>query len=258
MIRVLFTLVLSVWHMNAFAASSNTHVQLGVYSSNITYTEPSVMEEKGTLTGVTAQIVSNKTGLIRAVDLLFATGDMDYEGSGTINDIPNELFEIRGIVGRELQLNSEWQIMPYIGLGYRSLNDDSSGMVSSTSAHGYERDQVYYYSPIGIRVTEEASANEWTLHGNIEFDYLILGINNSYLSSVNGHEDLSFEQYNGYGSRVSVGISKSIGNRASFTLDLFYKYWNIEESTIDYDYGTAMIEPDNHSKEMGIVLSLGI
>lgn len=258
MIKVLLTLVLSVWHMNAFTASSNTHIELGVYSSNITYTEPSVMEEKGSLTGVTAQIVSNKAGLIRAVDLLFATGEMDYEGSGTIKDIPNELFEIRGIAGREFLLDSGWQIMPYIGIGYRSLNDDSSGMVSSTSANGYERDQVYYYSPIGIRVTEEASSNEWTLHGNIEFDYLILGKNNSYLSSVQGHEDLSFDQYNGYGSRVSVGVSKSVGKRVSIKLDLFYKYWNIEESSIDYDYGTAMIEPDNHSKEMGIVLSLGI
>lgn len=258
MIRLFYTLILSVWHLAAFAAPTTTSVELGVYASNITYTEPAVMEEKGSLSGVVAHISSNKAGAIRALEALFSKGKMDYEGSGTIDNIPNELFEIRGIAGREYQLNSGWQIMPYIGIGYRRLNDDSSGMISSTSAHGYERDQVYYYSPIGINFNGKQFFNEWALHGNIEFDYLLLGRNNSYLSTVPGHEDLSFNQYDGYGSRFSLGISKSLDGRLSVKLDMFYKYWEIEQSTIDYNNGRAMIEPDNHSKEIGIILSFGI
>lgn len=258
MIKLLFTLVLSSWSLGLYAAASTSNVELGFYTSNITYTEPSVMEEKGSLSGVVAQIMSNKAGGISALDVLYSTGEMDYQGSGTIDDIPNELFEIRGILGREYMHDSGWKIIPYIGLGYRHLNDDSSGMVSSTSAHGYERDQVYYYSPVGIHFIGEQFTSEWTFHGNIEFDYLILGRNNSYLSSVQGHEDLSFTQHDGYGSRFSLGLSKSVGKRVSLKLDLFYKYWDIEDSTIDYDYGTAMIEPENHSKEMGVILSLRI
>ncbi|AEF53959.1 hypothetical protein Mar181_0909 [Marinomonas posidonica IVIA-Po-181] len=259
MIRFLHMLIFSIWSVGVFAASSSASVELGVYASSITYTEPSVMEENGSLSGLNGRIIFQQANDFKALEITIASGKMDYEGSGTIQGIPDELFEIRGLRGSQWKVSSAWQVTPYIGLGYRYLNDDSSGMISSTSAYGYEREQVYYYSPIGIRFEHDKFLNDWNLYGSFEFDYFLLGKNTSYTGRLRGHNDLSFEQHEGFGNRIHLGLSKPLYKGLTFKVEAFYKYWSIEDSTLDYDAdGTAMIEPKNHSKEMGISVMLAI
>jgi len=243
--------------LSLFAASSERNIQIGIYTSNITYKEPSVMKENGSLFGFTGRIVVRKTSSFLALEGAYSSGDMDYDGSGAIKGIPDEMLEIRGVVGRDLRLNSEYKITPYIGLGYRNLNDDSSGMRSSTNASGYEREQVYLYSPIGVEFQRNKMLGGWILRGRVEYDYFIQGKNHSYTGALNGYDDVSFDQHDGYGWRLSVGLTRMLTAGRSITIEPFYKYWNISESDVTYDSdGDGWIEPDNNSKELGISLSL--
>lgn len=244
---------------NSFAGLADKTMQLGIYTSNITYTEPSVMQEKGSLFGFIGRFISHENNAFRALEINYSSGYMDYEGSGTIEDIPDEILEIRGLVGSGLTLRSGSKISSYVGLGYRNLNDDSSGMLSSTSASGYEREQIYIYFPIGIEFSRKRLINGWALGGRIEFDYLIKGKNNSYTGSVRGYDDVSFDQYEGYGNRMSMSFSKEFDTGKSMTIEPFYRHWNISESNVTYDSsGRGWIEPYNYSREFGVSLLLTI
>ncbi|WP_233402751.1 autotransporter domain-containing protein [Marinomonas transparens] len=245
---------------SVFAATPENNVQLGIYTSIITYTEPSVMEEEGSLFGFIGRFSSHKNGDFLSLEASYASGYMDYEGSGTIEDIPDEMLEIRGLIGRDLKISSNYRMTPYIGLGYRNLNDDSSGMVSSTLRYGYEREQIYLYVPFGLEFKRASLAGGgWTLSGRIEFDYLLEGKNKSY-TSVGGsdHNDLSFTQSEGYGNRISIGFTRTFGTGRAIIIEPFYKHWDIARSTVDYDGDTPMVEPYNYSREMGIALLLTI
>ena len=55
------------------------------------------------------------------------------------------LFEIRGVIGRDYYLDGT-RVLPYVGVGYRYLDDDSAGKFSSVGAMGYDRQANYYFS----------------------------------------------------------------------------------------------------------------
>jgi hypothetical protein len=249
----LFSLFSLLGSFHVSAATEST-IQLGVYQSEITYTEPSVMEEDGSLKGIFGRYSYHEDEVFRALEIYYSNGDMNYDGSGTIDGIPDEMLEIRALVGKDFKLNSEYQISPYIGFGYRNLNDDSSGMVSSTSAYGYEREQIYLYIPIGIEFKKRSTVFGLMISGRVEYDYLIDGENHTYLREL-GYEDVTLNQNDGYGYRVSIGLTREFSARYSVTLEPFYRYWNISDSEITYDnMRNGWIEPENYSKELGVSL----
>ena len=191
---------------------------------------------------------------------LLSYGYVDYEGSGSIIDVPNLLTEVRGLVGYNINLAKNSVITPYIGLGYRHLNNDSSEMLSSTGAIGYERASNYYYSPIGFIFTTKLK-NKWSVSFQSEYDYFIKGLQKSNLYDINPkYSNLKNNQNKGYGIRGFLNFQKrfdSIGVK----MGPFIKYWNIKKSdkqiimqennTITYG-----IEPKNDSIEAGIKIEL--
>ncbi|TEW52784.1 autotransporter domain-containing protein [Psychromonas algicola] len=243
---------------SSFPAVAKTDITLGIYASDITYTEPNVMQEKGTLKGVIGSVRFNRGGAFQSFEASYARGEMDYVGSGTINDIPDEVFEIKGLFGRDFNLNRDLSLSPYLGLGYRYLNDDSSGLVSSTGASGYEREQVYFYMPIGFELKKNRKVLGFKLSSRIEYDYFISGENNSYLGEISSsYDNITLNQDDGYGYRFSLAFTKAFNNGSSLTIEPFYRYWHIDDSEITYDsINRGWIEPDNNSKEMGISLLL--
>lgn len=242
---------------SSFSVLAENDIELGLYTSAITYTEPSVMEEKGSLFGFTGRFLSHENGVFLALEGAYSSGEMDYEGSGTIKGIPNEMLEIRGLIGKDF--NFRYRVTPYIGLGYRNLNDDSSYMLSSTLASGYEREQIYYYLPIGLEFQESNLGHGWSLRGRLEYDFLIEGINHTYTSTVRGYDDLSFTQHEGYGNRISLGFTRIFGLGRSLTIEPFYKHWNISRSNVSYDSKRrSWVEPYNYSREFGVSLILTI
>lgn len=232
-------------------------LNLGPYISNIQYEEPSVMKEKGSLSGLAGSMaLYDSLGMIR-VEMSFADGDMDYNGSGTIKGIPNTFLETRGLLGRSLSLSNSRLLTLYIGLGYRSLTDDSSGLVSSTGKSGYERKQIYYYSPIGIEIKERLHESAWTVNGRAEYDNFFYGRNTSYLGTIPGYSDVRLEQADGHGYRFSLEFEKPLSAQGgAIIVNPFYRHWNIDKSQITYNSRGGWYEPANTSDEYGVAVFL--
>ena len=255
--KYLFTFLL-LSSVVSLSTVAETEIKLGVYISDIVYTEPDVMKEEGSLKGLVGSLTFHQGGTFQSVELYYSHGEVDYVGSGTIYSIPDEVLEIRSLFGRYFKFKKGFTLSPYLGLGYRYLNDDASGLISSTGAFGYEREQVYLYMPIGMEINTNRDVLGFKLSSRIEYDYFISGENNSYLGEVSSsYDNITLNQYNGYGYRLSVAFIKEFKNGNSLIIEPFYRYWHIEDSEVTYDSNNnGWIEPDNYSEEVGISLSL--
>jgi len=258
--KILFlaTCVIFIFAGEGFPEEFKEHT-LGVSTdiSYIVYDEPNVMEEKGVMYGAGVSYTYRKDIMLRA-EGRFSYGQVDYENSGTINNIDDYMLEFRGLVGYDFSKYRGYGITPYIGFGYRYLNDDTSGMISSTGARGYEREANYFYSPIGIEIITPLD-NGWSVGATFEYDYFWKGIQKSHLSgAVASFNDLENDQNEGYGLRASLKIQKK-GVESDFMIEPFVRYWDIEKSeTANITYNGVLWgygwEPENNSTEIGIRL----
>ncbi len=223
------------------------------------YDEPDVMQESGMMYGLVGSYTYHNK-LMFKLEGRGSWGQMYYSNSGNIKGINDYLLEARALAGYDFLILEVHSITPYLGFGYRYLNDDSSGRISTTDARGYERESNYFYSPIGI----EAIANlgkTLSLREVIEFDYFWMGIQKSHLSdAVIGLNDIKNQQNKGYGLRGSITLHIT-GKKIDFEIGPFIRYWSIEKSeteTITY-FGTPYAfgyEPTNYSVEAGIMGSI--
>jgi hypothetical protein len=136
----------------------------------------------------------------------------------------------------------------YLGLGYRWLYDDGGGKRTTTGAYGYDRQNQLLYVPVGyvLKNTDGSSAK-------FQFNYLIEGQQDSYLSDVAGYADIRNKQKDGYGLDLSYMPAGS-------KWEIFAKYWNIDTSTTNSSRGSNNItlagtEPKNKTIEIGFKLA---
>jgi hypothetical protein len=234
--------------------------EIGPEISFIEYKEPDVMKEKGTMVGIGAAYTYHNDVMLR-IEGRFSYGKVDYQNSGTLNDIGDSMFEIRGLAGYDFRALDTVTITPFIGLGYRYLKDDMAGRITSTGAKGYLRESNYYYSPIGIEAVN-VFGNGWSAGVILEYDYFWKGVQKSYLSNATaGYNDIENNQNSGYGWRGSI-IIKGQSARAFYVIEPFIRYWNIDKSEIQNwtYYGTVIgtaWEPKNESTEIGVKFMIG-
>lgn len=247
-----------------FAGQLQRHSwEVGAILSKFTYEEPGLMKDEGFFYGIEgAYTFRNQKNLMIKVESRYSYGKVDYEsaGSGTMDNINDYIFEIRGLAGHDFPISKISTITPYIGLSYRYLNDDSSGRLSSTGASGYERESNYYYMPIGMETVTELKSG-LILGMIIEFDYFWKGKQITHLSDVDpGYNNMKNNQNNGYGFRGSLKfLWKDEHNE--YIVEPFIIYWNINDSewdliTLDglfYGYG---LEPANETTEMGLNITI--
>ncbi len=141
-------------------------------------------------------------------------------------------------------------LIPYIGLGYRSLLDDSGFKRSSTNHLGYDRLSRYYYLPIGAI---------WYISENIslksQYNYLLEGKQISYLNAILPNEYSNNPENT---QRVGYGIDLTLRSKlnSKWSTYGFFRYWNIEDS--DVVSCSALIycyEPKNQTHEIGAGIS---
>jgi hypothetical protein len=263
------------WNSSAVAKEVNNFIKhkvhefdMGTEISHITYKEPSAtVREKGGMYGVYGvytyrpgkdDIFDNSLVTMYRIDAKLSFGQMDYSSdpSGTLNGIPDYLFELRTVAGYDWYTTPDWLLTPYAGLGYRRLSDDSGGMMSSTGASGYGRIANYFYFPLGMDISHQLTP-DWRVGGNGEFDVLFWGHQESHLSDVSVAEpDLNNKQQRGYGLRGSLKVQK-IGEKYNFSLEPFVRYWHIAQSDVNIAVGPGGVieagyEPDNNSTEVGV------
>jgi len=217
------------------------------------YKEPDVMNEKGMMYGVGLAYTYHDKVMFKA-SLLVAYGEVDYENSGKLDGIPNQHWELRGLLGYDFVIDPTCYITPYFGLGYRALRDDSSGMITTTGARGYNRESNYWYSPVGVSIIKVLPEG-WTFAAEAEFDYLWYGKQYSDLSDANPlYPDVDNQQDQGYGIRGAIRIEKKF-TYTSILFEPFIRYWHISQSddTIFSAGGTIYrgYEPKNNTTEIG-------
>lgn len=224
--------------------------------SYIVYKEPEVMKEKGMMYGLAGSYAYHNKMMLKG-EAKGSWGEVDYSNSGKIKNITDYMLEFRGLVGYDFPISNSSTFTPYIGLGYRYLNDDMSGKTSTTGALGYERESNYIYSPLGVAFIIDLG-NKWSTVETIEYDLLWWGKQKSHLSdAVPGFNDPSNRQEKGYGLKGSLTLQKK-GEKIDIEVGPYIRYWNIKKSkieTITY-YGVPIgygWEPKNKSTEIGIL-----
>jgi hypothetical protein len=241
--------------------------ELGTEISHITYKEPGVMEEKGMMYGIFGSGVyrGELLGLQKAmfkVEGKLAYGQVDYDGAlvnletgettpYTMDGIKDYMFEVRGLGGYGVPVFTSYTLTPYIGIGYRYLNDDLD----------YERESNYIYSPIGVEIITPLK-NGWSVGATVEYDIFWWGKQISHFSDLDpGVDNIENEQKKGFGIRGSIKLVKK-GENLDFVIEPFIRYWNIKDSeateAIYYGVPTGFYfyEPKNNSTEIGCKLAV--
>jgi hypothetical protein len=250
---------------NAFAAPLEKQKwELGIQVSDITYKEPGVMKQEGLMYGLLCSYAYHSdSNVMFGIGLGLSLGKVDYSSpaSGDMDNIPDWMAEFRLLGGRDFSASEASFLTPYTGIGYRYLNDDSSGMTSTTGAYGYERESNYFYIPIGIEASIGLE-NDWSVGVILEYDLFCGGLQISHLSDVDpNYNNPENAQKGGYGIRWSAKFRKK-GEWVDFVIEPFIRYWNIEKSEdADITYGGVYwgsgYEPKNNSTELGITLAIG-
>ena len=237
------------------------HWEIGPYLSHITYKEPGVMEEKGWMYGLAGVFDYHNNFMIR-LEGYMSCGEVDYDGAygdGTplkINGIPDYMWEGRVLGGWDFALGARGKITPYLGYGYRYLNDNAH----EENPAGYERESNYYYSPIGI-MADLTLDQGWAVGMVLEYDLFYCGLQKSHLSDTSSlYNDIENKQRHGYGLRGSFKVSKE-WRKVAVQFEPFIRYWKIQESDSDemtiwgIPVGEAY-EPKNNSTEIGAALKI--
>lgn len=242
-------------------------VEFGSQTSYILYEEPGIMQEEGYMIGVVGAytfrdwlVRESGNGMFRA-DGRLSYGQVDYEGQLSddtpynISDIDDYLFEMRGLVGYDVAVQENTTLTPYVGAGYRYLNDDAS-----FDPAGYEREANYFYSPIGLEYFYRMEG-DWSVGFVVEYDLFWRGWQESHLSdAVPSLSDLENDQKDGYGLRGSIKFEKEAYNM-DVCIEPYIIYWDIDESeetpvTLSGTIIGTGVEPENDSLEIGLKLAL--
>jgi hypothetical protein len=235
--------------------------ETGVEISGITYEEPGIMEDEGIMYGVSVSYTDRADYMFK-VEGRYAYGQVDYtsNGTGAIDNIDDYIFELRCLFGYDFRVDDRTVLTPYLGLGYRYLNDDSAGMISSTGHWGYERESNYYYSPVGIEVVYDLE-NGWHCGLLAEYDIFWKGVQKSHLSDVNpSYSDMENDQDDGYGLRGSITLLRK-GDTVDLLIEPYIRYWDIDKSEVKNIVYSGFIigygyEPENNSTEIGVKLAI--
>lgn len=262
---------------NAAGGSLKKHLlEIGAESFYFRYKEPGVMKDVGTMRGIYSRYAFRPspgdplyTNILNLYEIegRYSFGGVDYEASNgaALDDIDDWSAELRGILGKEY-VDGPFTIIIYSGIGYRYLNDDTSGRISTVGNagyYGYQRESNYYYLPAGFEFSNRIN-DTWSFALLGEYDFFVYGLQKSHLSDGNQfistkNDDIENPQHHGYGLRGALKITRE-SNIANFILEPFIRYWNIEDSDIVSAFvdGTAgnFVEPENNTIEAGLKIGL--
>ena len=234
-------------------------LQLGYRYGYVTYREPGVMEQRGSLHGATAkaQFLSGDM-LYLGAELTGLFGTIQYDGryeddektpaKAPANDY---IMDARALVGGNLTSGSDdLYLIPYFGFGYRQLNDQIQ------IAGAYNRDVVYQYIPIGVMVNTIITP-EYTLGVDLEYAQLLSGRVRSRLTDLGAKwSDVENHQSNGFGLRAAINNTWNM-NKVNLLIAPYLQYWNLSDSDVQpasTPSGRKMYhEPANDSTLLGIV-----
>lgn len=214
---------------------------------------------------------TNKINSIR-IEGRVSYGEVDYEGSGTWDGIPDWNFETRALLGYDIPFSEDFRLTPVLGLGYRYLYNEFSVVPARTINgtryySGYDRESTYVYIPLGLE-SESRFADDWSLLLKTEVDFFVWGVQVSHFENMvdntgssGGYDQLENVQKRGWGWRGSARLARKTGPIDIF-VEPFIRYWHINDSEWKSitaggsETGYIGQEPDNKTWEYGINMGL--
>jgi len=224
--------------------------EIGAQAADYRYEEPEIAKLTGSRAGVVgAYTYTDQTHVFSKLEARISYGRLKYEGSGTMNNVPDWIAEVRVLAGKDLPATDSLAFSPYLGFGYRFLFDDLRGY-SDTGAAGYRRYSNYLYVPLGVTLRFRAGS-QWTIAPNAEYDYFVHGTQKSMLSDIGvaGVGDVTNEQTVGYGYRGNLMFEN-----AHWAFGPWLHYWKIKNSDVSCTTLFCGIEPENWTREWGAEL----
>ena len=246
--------------LNPESLKTQTANQLGLTISSYAYDEPS-LNVRVTAINVGVEYLGtyafqNDWFVLGQVD--YSNGPVKYSGSGTASGIPQYYVNLKAAFGRDFAFDG-FVLSPYIGIGYRFLDQALGGVVTTTGARGYDRRSTYNYIPIGVMHRFAVNDNKAKLETTLEYNYLISGNQYSGLAAANPYlANQNNVQNSGYGINLTV-----LYKQDQWGFGPYYKYWNIADSQTNtnsfvaagrqFTYTTK--EPANTTNEFGLKLT---
>lgn len=181
-------------------------------------------------------------------DIRLTTGYVEYKSASGTGSVADNMYELRILFGKDVVFD-KYLLSLYIGAGYRYLYNDLRDLGSG----GYRRESSYRYIPLGV--THRFMLNTTTrISTTFEYDYFVNGKQKSYLSDVSLSYATKYgnpinKQNNGYGMRISTVYEKKV-----WSAGMFFNYWNIKDSEINYYPSGTVMEPKNYTQELGVEL----
>ena len=182
--------------------------------------------------------------------LEYSFGNVDYSSAGT-GTMKKQYYKSR----LEYYLSTSSRVgandlLPYIGLGYRDLLDDSGFKTSSTNHLGYDRLSKYYYVPIGAiwYISDSLSLKS-------QYNYFLEGKQISFLNEILPNT-YSINPENT--QRLGWGIDLTLRSKLNKTWSTygFFRSWNVEDSdSVSCSALVYCMEPKNQTHEIGAGIS---
>jgi hypothetical protein len=246
--------------VGAIDLKTQTANQVGLTVSGYVYDEPS-LNVRMTALNVGVEYLGtyafqNDWFVLGQID--YNNGPVKYSGSGTASGIPQYYVNLKAALGRDFALDG-FTLSPYIGIGYRYLDQALGGVTTSTGARGYDRRSTYNYIPIGVIHRFAVNDNKAKLETTLEYNYLISGNQYSGLAAANPYlANQNNVQNSGYGINLTI-----LYKQDQWGFGPYYKYWNIADSQTNVNQGVAAgvpftyttKEPANTTNEFGLKLT---
>jgi len=173
----------------------------------------------------------------------FTRGDVEYNSasSGTLDRRPYFKNRIEGYIARSI--NKKLKL--FVGVGFRSLQDEGGGNRTSSGGVFYDRHSKYLYYPLGLIYNYKS----WSLKS--QYNLWGEGKQKSFL----GKEDSTYldpENTQNYGYGFDFTLRKKVTEKIS--IYLFDRYWSVDDS--DWrngkkDQSAIVQEPQNETFELG-------
>ena len=182
--------------------------------------------------------------------LEYSFGNIDYNSAGT-GTMKKQYYKgrLETYISTDRGVGAN-DLMPYIGVGYRDLLDDSGFKMSSTNHIGYDRLSQYYYIPVGAiwYISDSLSLKS-------QYNHFIEGKQTSFLNEVLPNiyaiNPINTQRL-GWG--IDLTLRSKLNNKWSYYG--FYRSWSIEDS--DLASCSPLIycmEPKNQTHELGAGIS---
>ena len=182
--------------------------------------------------------------------LEYSFGNIDYNSAGT-GTMKKQYYKgrLETYISTDRGVGAN-DLLPYIGVGYRDLLDDSGFKMSSTNHIGYDRLSQYYYIPVGAiwYISDSLSLKS-------QYNHFIEGKQTSFLNEVLPNI-YSINPINtqrlGWG--IDLTLRSKLNNKWSYYG--FYRSWSIEDSDLaSCSPLIYCVEPKNQTHELGASIS---